>query len=95
MAGNTLSPFFRAREVLVNDGSDSKTFYEGLAPGEAIPYASWVEPLCWWAVFLLALYVTMVSVAVIVRRQWMERERPALSDHAGGAGDGARRGKRA
>ena len=70
-----LFPHFSAREVLVNDGSDSKTFYEGLAPGEAIPYAAWVEPLCWWAVFLLALYVTMVSVAVIIRRQWMERER--------------------
>ena len=70
-----LFPHFSAREVLVNDGSDSKTFYEGLAPGEAIPYAAWVEPLCWWAVFLLALYVTMVSIAVIIRRQWMERER--------------------
>ena len=79
-----LFPHFSAREVLVNDGSDSKTFYEGLAPGEAIPYAAWAEPLCWWAVFLLALYVTMVSIAVIVRRQWMERERLPYPNHAGG-----------
>lgn len=70
-----LFPHFSARPILVDDGRDNKSFYEGLTPGEAIPYAAWVEPLCWWAVFLLALYVTMVSVAVIVRRQWMERER--------------------
>jgi hypothetical protein len=48
----------------------------GAAGGE-IPYEAWVEPLFWWGVFLLALYVTMVSVVVIVRRQWMERERLA------------------
>ena len=64
--------------VMVDDGTDSRQFYEGLSgPEEAIPYASWVEPLVWWGVFLLALYVMMVSVAVILRRQWMERERLA------------------
>ena len=70
-----LFPHFSNRAVLVDDGQGSKTFYEGLSPGDQIPYAAWIEPLLWWAVFLLALYVTMVSVAVIVRRQWMERER--------------------
>lgn len=72
---DTLFPHFSARDILVDDGQDSKTFYEGLAPGEEIPYAEWLEPLGWWAVFLLALYVAMISVSVIVRRQWMERER--------------------
>ena len=70
-----LFPHFSKRKVLVDDGSDSKTFYEGLAPGESIPYGSWLEPLCWWGLFLLALYLAMVSIAVIIRRQWMERER--------------------
>lgn len=65
--------------LLVDDGTGSRLFYEGLAAGagEQIPYGSWVEPLLWWSLFLLALYVTMVSMAVIVRRQWMERERLA------------------
>ena len=64
--------------AMVNDGTDSRLFYEGLSgPEEAIPYGSWVEPLLWWGIFLLALYVMMVSVAVILRRQWMERERLA------------------
>ena len=64
--------------LMVDDGTDNRLFYEGLSgPEEAIPYGSWVEPLVWWGIFLLALYVMMVSVAVILRRQWMERERLA------------------
>jgi hypothetical protein len=64
--------------LMVDDGTGSRLFYEGLSMmGDRIPYDSWVEPLFWWGLFLLALYVTMVCIAVIVRRQWMERERLA------------------
>ena len=70
-----LFPHFSSHQVLVDDGLDGKTFYEGLSPGEEIPYGAWAEPLAWWAVFLLALYGTMVAISVIVRRQWIERER--------------------
>ena len=63
-------------QILVDDGAGNKAFYEGLPEaGGTIPYGVWVEPLIWWAIFLLALYATMVSIAVILRRQWMERER--------------------
>ena len=65
----------RSERVLFDDGQQSEGFYEG---GVAeIPYAAWVEPLLWWAIFLLALYAAMVATAVILRRQWMERERLA------------------
>ena len=71
-----LFPRFPDRPIMVDDGMQNKAFYEGLAKaGQDIPYGAWVEPLVWWAIFLLALYATMVSVAVILRRQWMERER--------------------
>ncbi|HJP30741.1 MAG TPA: DUF6785 family protein [Candidatus Latescibacteria bacterium] len=64
--------------AMVDDGTGSQLFYEGLAhTTDRIPYETWVEPLFWWGILLLALYVSMVSVAVIVRRQWMERERLA------------------
>ncbi len=64
--------------IVVDDGTGSQLFYEGTgAAGGEIPYGSWVEPLIWWGVFLLALYVTMICIAVIVRRQWIERERLA------------------
>ena len=71
-----LFPHFPERNILVDDGTGNALFYEGLSrPGQTIPYGAWVEPLAWWAVFLLALYVCMISIAVILRRQWMERER--------------------
>ena len=71
-----LVPHLPPHRILVNDGQENKVFYEGAA-GLEIDYSAWVEPLCWWGVFLLALYVVMVSAAVILRRQWMERERLA------------------
>ena len=71
-----LFPHLPERQIMVNDGMDNKLFYEGLSKaGGGIPYESWVEPLFWWGLFLLALYVSMISIAVILRRQWVERER--------------------
>ena len=70
-----LFPIMGDQPTLVHDGAENTTFYEGLERGETIPWENWIEPLCWWGVFLLALYITMVSIAVILRRQWMERER--------------------
>ena len=73
-----LQALFPEPMILVNDGQDNSTFFEGIVPGVGeIPYGAWAEPLAWWAVFLIALYVSMISVAVILRRQWMERERLA------------------
>ena len=71
-----LFPLFPERAVIVDDGGGNTGFYEGGALAE-IDYGAWVEPLCWWGMFLLALYMVMVSTAVILRRQWMERERLA------------------
>ena len=68
-----LGPLLPEHAILVDDGEDNRAFFEG---GE-IPYGAWAEPLLWWAVFLIALYATMVAAAVILRRQWMDRERLA------------------
>ena len=71
-----LFPYFPTRRVLVDDGRENAAFYEGTSsPGIDIDYGAWVEPLIWWGIFLLALYAVMVCLAVILRRQWMERER--------------------
>ena len=51
-------------------------FYEGLyIEGQQIPWAAWKESLGYWTVFLLALYLVSTCMMVMVRRQWMERER--------------------
>ncbi|MBT7457385.1 MAG: hypothetical protein HN796_26085 [Gemmatimonadetes bacterium] len=64
--------------ILVDDGAENTLFFEGIG-GAAIqaPYAVWIRPLLLWSIFLLGLYVAMISVAVILRRQWVERERLA------------------
>lgn len=64
--------------ILVNDGNANTDFYEGVGTSDfSIPYSLWLRPMLLWSVFLLALYITMISVAVILRRQWMDRERLA------------------
>ena len=50
-------------------------FYEGQAEGQPIPWEVWVEPLAWWFLFMLAFYVVVVCLMVVMRRQWMDRER--------------------
>lgn len=49
-------------------------FYEG-SPTGSVPWESWFMPLFYWGVFGLALFIVMVCLMVIVRRQWVEYER--------------------
>ena len=73
-----LLPHVPKHHILVDDGNNNRSFYEGISQaGHSIPFSAWVEPLVWWGIFLLALYVAMVCTAVILRRQWVERERLA------------------
>ncbi len=41
----------------------------------AVPWAAWVTPAIAWGIFLLAFWVAILSLAVIVRKQWVENER--------------------
>ncbi|MFQ6130872.1 MAG: DUF6785 family protein [Armatimonadota bacterium] len=50
-----------------------RTLYEG-APDERVPWLAWIGPLGWWTLFFLAVFVTMLSLIVIFRRQWAEKE---------------------
>ena len=64
--------------IMIDDGNGNKDFFEGVASADfRIPYEIWVRPMLLWGIFLLGLYVTMISAAVILRRQWMDRERLA------------------
>ena len=51
-------------------------FYEGTSSGR-VPWDAWVMPLFYWAIFGLAFFLAMTCMMVIVRRQWVERERLA------------------
>ena len=63
-------------DIMLDDGDTNRTFFEGFDTDSfRVPYVLWMRPMAMWGIFLLALYVTMVSTAVILRRQWMDRER--------------------
>ena len=50
-------------------------FFEGLPKGASIPWGPWVVPLTYWYGFFLALCAVMICSMVILRKQWMDRER--------------------
>ena len=52
-----------------------KGFYEGVPATEGVPWNLWLEPLLFWLGFIVAVYMAMIAIAVILRRQWVERER--------------------
>ena len=52
-----------------------RTFYEGLPPGEAIPWGGWLAPLYWWFTVSLALVVSGLCISILFRKQWEEAER--------------------
>ena len=69
-----LHPYVKSWMVL-QDEEAIRTFYEGLAPDTPIPWGAWARPLIAWGIFLLAFYVVMICIVVILRKQWMERDR--------------------
>ena len=60
----------------VPQGDDAiKYYYEGLPPGQPIPWDKWKLPFFSWMALCVALSLVMICVAVILRKQWVERER--------------------
>ena len=70
-----LHPDMPAWAVPSNEHHAMTWFYEGLPPGQQIPYGPWIGPLFWWALFLLALAGVCFCISVILRRQWVRHER--------------------
>ena len=50
-------------------------FYDGLPPGEGIPWGAWGMPVFWWTSFTAALMVVLYGLTTIFRRHWVEHER--------------------
>jgi len=73
--GEFVQPNLPTWILVGNEAGALRRFYEGLKAGEAIPWSVWVAPLLWWLSFVGAIAVGCVAVGVILRRQWVERER--------------------
>ena len=58
------------------DADVIRDFYEGNPTG-GIPWEVWSLPLLLWLLFALALFLVMVCMMVILRRQWVDHEKLA------------------
>ncbi len=61
--------------VYLSDYESARRFYEGLQPGQQIPWSVWMTPIFWWLCLFAALLLIGVCIVVIFRRQWMDYER--------------------
>jgi hypothetical protein len=58
-----------------NDRQAMTWFFEGLPPGQTVPWGEWVVPLFWWLSFIGAAACVSICLAVLLRRQWVDHER--------------------
>lgn len=50
-----------------------------LAGGVGVPWGAWIGPLAFWFIFMFAgAYLFMSSLAILLRRRWVEEERLAF-----------------
>lgn len=68
---DTLHPYL-PKWLVVQDNQAVWDFYQGDSP---VPWAVWAKPLLAWTIFIIVLYFVTVCLSVILRKQWVERER--------------------
>ena len=61
---------------LVPDHPDAAwKLFEGSPPDEPVPWAAWARPLLFWSLFIVTIYFVTICLLVMLRKQWMEREK--------------------
>ncbi len=64
------------REWMIPRGENvARYFFEGLPEGAAIPWSAWVVPLSYWYGFFLSVSFAMICIMVVLRKQWVDREK--------------------
>jgi hypothetical protein len=61
--------------LMVHDLQVVRKFYEGSGQGELIPWEVWRAVIWVWTPFICALFLMMISLMAIMRKQWIEHER--------------------
>lgn len=61
--------------LIVKDKDAARDFYEGLSSGESVPWEVWIRPVLFWLLFTFVLWGVMICMAVLLRKQWVEREK--------------------
>ncbi len=70
-----IQPYLPHWAIPSPDRQAMRYFYEGLPAGHPLPWGAWLAPLGWWLSLILAIYLVCFCLVVILRRQWVERER--------------------
>jgi len=52
-----------------------RAFYEGLRPGQELPWRPWIAPLCNWLIVVGAFLLAYLAMASLLRRQWVDNEK--------------------
>lgn len=60
--------------MVPHDREVVRKLYEASETG-AVPWAAWAQPLLMWGIFFLAVWIVMLSLSTIFRRQWSEKEK--------------------
>ena len=61
--------------LAVSDPEAGNWFWEGMPPGASVPWRPWWVMMSHWFVFFGALWLLMICLAALVRKQWAARER--------------------
>lgn len=61
--------------IVVQKGDGLRHFYEGVSGNEQADWGIWFKPLLAWLLLLVGLWTAIICLMVIIRRQWMDRER--------------------
>ncbi|MEE2659910.1 MAG: DUF6785 family protein [Candidatus Latescibacterota bacterium] len=61
--------------LILNDAEAVQKLFEGRGQGEPIPWGTWMGPLFYWSLFILTTYFVTLCLLVVLRRQWVDRER--------------------
>ena len=70
----TIGPYLK-HWMMPQDKASVAGFFEGIPKTQAIPWNAWIGPLLAWFPFLISLYLAMICIPILMRKQWVERER--------------------
>ncbi|MDE2812660.1 MAG: hypothetical protein OXM01_06540 [Gemmatimonadota bacterium] len=71
---NIIQPYI-SQLFVPEDSAAIQKLFEGMAQGERIPWGAWATPLMAWSLFAVNMYFITLCVLVVLRKQWVERER--------------------
>jgi hypothetical protein len=59
-------------------GTPATWFFEGMPEGASLPWGAWWIPLSRWLILVGAVWLMMICLSALVRKQWADRERLAF-----------------